>query len=41
MMPSIDDTIAFIQRAHVGQVDKDGTDYWKHPVAVMSRSSRS
>lgn len=37
MMPSIDDTIAFIQRAHVGQVDKDGTDYWKHPVAVMSR----
>lgn len=27
MMPSVDDTIAFIRRAHAGQVDKDGTEY--------------
>jgi hypothetical protein len=36
-MPGIDETIAFIRRAHAGQVDKGGVDYWNHPVSVMNR----
>ena len=36
-VPTMDDTIAFIRRAHAGQVDKDGTEYWQHPLAVMHR----
>lgn len=36
-MPSIEDTIAFIQKAHEGQVDKSGVPYWKHPLSVMRR----
>lgn len=36
-MPTIEETIAFIKAAHADQVDKDGTEYWKHPVAVMNR----
>lgn len=39
-MPSIDETIAFIQSAHAGQVDKDGTAYWQHPVAIMPVATR-
>lgn len=34
-MPAIDETIAFIQRAHAGQITKGGEPYWTHPVAVM------
>lgn len=34
-MPTIDETIAFIKRAHAGQMTKGGEDYWTHPVAVM------
>lgn len=36
-MPTIDDTIAFIQKAHAGQTDKAGNPYWQHPVSVMRR----
>jgi (p)ppGpp synthase/HD superfamily hydrolase len=36
-MPSIEETIAFIRKAHDGQVDKAGMPYWKHPVSVMQR----
>lgn len=36
-MPSIDETIAFIRSAHVGQTDKAGAPYWRHPVSVMER----
>lgn len=34
-MPTIDETIAFIKRAHQGQTTKSGEPYWTHPVAVM------
>lgn len=34
-MPSIEDTIAFIKKAHAGQTTKGGEPYWTHPVAVM------
>lgn len=34
-MPTIKDTIAFIQKAHAGQFTKGGEPYWTHPVAVM------
>ena len=34
MSPSFEDTIRFIQQAHAGQKDKQGEDYWKHPVQV-------
>ena len=34
-MPTIAETIAFITRAQAGQVDKDGTAYHLHPIAVM------
>jgi len=36
-LPTIDETIAFIQKAHAGQTDKGGHDYWRHPVSVMNR----
>lgn len=36
-MPTIDETIAFIQEAHAGQTDKAGNPYWMHPVSVMRR----
>jgi (p)ppGpp synthase/HD superfamily hydrolase len=32
---TIDDTKAFIEKAHAGQTDKSGAPYWHHPVAVM------
>lgn len=34
-MPTIEETIAFIQKAHFGQVTKGGEPYWTHPLAVM------
>ncbi len=34
-MPTIETTIEFIKRAHAGQTDKIGVDYYLHPVAVM------
>ena len=37
MSPTIEATIEFIKAAHVGQVDKGGIEYWKHPVSVMNR----
>lgn len=36
-MPTISETIAFIQEAHAGQLDKGGNPYWLHPVSVMKR----
>jgi len=36
-MPTIDETIAFIQKAHAGQTDDSGLDYYLHPIAVMNR----
>jgi (p)ppGpp synthase/HD superfamily hydrolase len=36
-MPTIEETISFIQKAHAGQTDKAGKDYYLHPVAVMKR----
>ena len=36
-MPNIDETIAFIQRAHADQTDKAGRPYYLHPLAVMRR----
>lgn len=35
--PTIEDTIVFIQKAHAGQFDKGGEEYWRHPVSVMKR----
>ena len=35
-MPSFEDTIRFIQKAHEGQTDKQGEEYWKHPVQVAA-----
>jgi (p)ppGpp synthase/HD superfamily hydrolase len=34
-LPTINETIAFVQKAHAGQTDKSGAPYWHHPVAVM------
>lgn len=34
MSPSFEDTVRFIQQAHHGQTDKQGEEYWKHPVQV-------
>lgn len=34
-MPIIEETIAFIRKAHAGQLTKIGEPYWTHPVAVM------
>lgn len=31
------ETMAFIYKAHRGQVDKGGIDYWMHPVLVAHR----
>jgi guanosine-3',5'-bis(diphosphate) 3'-pyrophosphohydrolase len=36
-MPTIEETISFIQKAHAGQTDKAGNDYYLHPVVVMKR----
>lgn len=36
-MPTIEETIAFIQIAHAGQMDKSGKPYYEHPIAVMGR----
>lgn len=36
-MPTIQDTIAFIRKAHAGQLDAAGRPYHLHPVAVMNR----
>ena len=36
-MPTIDGTIAFMKQAHAGQTDKQGREYYHHPVAVMNR----
>ncbi len=35
-MPSFEDTVRFIQKAHEGQTDKQGEPYWKHPVQVAA-----
>ena len=32
--PNFEDTVRFIQKAHEGQTDKSGEEYWKHPVQV-------
>ena len=36
-MPTIEETIAFIEKAHAGQTDRAGEAYYRHPVAVMRR----
>jgi len=36
-MPTLEETISFIQKAHAGQTDKAGNDYYLHPIAVMNR----
>ena len=36
-MPTIDETITLIKQAHAGQTDKQGREYYHHPVAVMNR----
>ncbi len=36
-MPTIEETIAFIQDAHAGQTDRGGAPYYLHPLAVMHR----
>jgi len=36
MSPSFEDTVRFIQKAHEGQTDKQGEEYWKHPVQVAA-----
>jgi (p)ppGpp synthase/HD superfamily hydrolase len=33
-MPTVDETLEFVKRAHVGQVDKAGRPYWLHLEAV-------
>jgi GTP pyrophosphokinase len=33
-MPSFENTVRIIQKAHHGQTDKQGEEYWKHPVQV-------
>ena len=35
--PTVESTIAFIQKVHAGQFDKGGIAYWQHPVSVMKR----
>lgn len=32
--PTLEETVAFMKKAHEGQVDKTGIPYWKHPYAV-------
>lgn len=41
MKKTIEETIAFIQKAHDGQTDYAGKPYWQHPVAVMQRLPES
>jgi (p)ppGpp synthase/HD superfamily hydrolase len=36
-MPTISETIAFIETAHDGQEYAPGVPYWKHPVAVLNK----
>ena len=36
-MPTIDETIALIEKAHAGQTDRAGAPYYLHPIAVMHR----
>ena len=36
-MPTIEETIAFIEQAHAGQTDHAGEPYSRHPIAVMRR----
>ena len=36
-MPTIEETIAFIEKAHAGQTDRAGEPYYLHPIAVMRR----
>lgn len=33
--PTVESTVEFIKRAHAGQTDHGGKDYWHHPYAVM------
>lgn len=33
--PTVESTVEFIKRAHAGQSDHGGKDYWHHPYAVM------
>ncbi|WP_316229592.1 HD domain-containing protein [Bradyrhizobium sp. SZCCHNR1070] len=35
-MPSIEETLEFVKRAHGDQKDKGGMPYWHHLVAVMN-----
>lgn len=35
-MMKLTDTLSFVKMAHEGQVDRGGTEYWKHPLAVAS-----
>jgi GTP pyrophosphokinase len=35
-MPSFENTVRIIQKAHAGQTDKQGEEYWKHPVQVAA-----
>ena len=32
--PTLEETIAFMKKAHEGQVDKNGIPFWEHPYAV-------
>jgi (p)ppGpp synthase/HD superfamily hydrolase len=36
-MKTVEETIAFIEKAHEGQTDKGGKPYHLHPIAVMWR----
>ena len=36
-MPTLDDTLALMRRAHAGQVDMAGRPYHEHPERVLSR----
>lgn len=36
-MPTVKETVAFIQDAHAGQKDASGNDYYHHPMAVLGR----
>ena len=35
LLPSVEDTIEFIKRAHNNVIDKTGFPYWEHPYRVM------
>jgi (p)ppGpp synthase/HD superfamily hydrolase len=36
VMPTVDETLEFVKRAHAGQVDKAGRPYWLHLEAVKN-----